>query len=58
MLKKKKITVDGNGKQWRPFISIKDVASVYRKIIERKKKSYVCNLVGFNMRIDDLAKKI
>ena len=56
--KEKKIIVDGAGNQWRPFISIKDVARIYRKVIEMKKKSYVCNLVGFNMQIKDIAKKI
>ncbi len=53
------ITVDGDGKQWRPFISLTDVSKIYEKIISRDElPSFVINLVAFNSTIRNLAFKI
>ena len=55
----KKITIDGDGKQWRPFISINDICGIYLYILKRKKiPSFICNLVAFNSTIKILADKI
>ena len=53
------ITVDGDGKQWRPFISLNDVSKIYVKIISKKTlPSFITNLVAFNSTIKNLAFKI
>ena len=53
------ITVDGDGKQWRPFISLNDVCKIYEKIISKNSlPSFVINLVAFNSTIKKLAFKI
>lgn len=53
------ITVDGDGKQWRPFISLTDVSKIYEKIILKENlPSFVINLVAFNSTIKNLAFKI
>lgn len=55
-LHKKKITVNGDGKQWRPFISLTDVAKVYKiLVIKEDYPSFITNLVAFNSTIKDLA---
>jgi nucleoside-diphosphate-sugar epimerase len=60
LLKKKNIVIDGDGKQYRPFLSLNDVARIYKFIIDKDEKlgSFICNLVSFNMQIKTLAKKI
>ena len=57
-LKIKIIEINGNGKQWRPLISVQDVCKVYSILILKKPKSFICNLVAFNSKIRDLAEKI
>ena len=53
------ITVDGDGKQWRPFISLNDVCKIYEKIISKNSlPSFVINLVAFNSTIKKLGIKI
>ena len=53
------ITVDGDGNQWRPFISLNDVSTIYVKIIAKKTlPSFITNLVAFNSTIKNLAFKI
>ena len=53
------ITVDGDGKQWRPFISLNDVSKIYVKIISKQTlPSFIINLVAFNSTIKNLALKI
>ena len=53
------ITVDGDGKQWRPFISLTDVSKIYVKIISKDNlPSFIINLVAFNSTIKKLALKI
>ena len=53
------ISVDGDGKQWRPFISINDVSKIYEKIIAKGSlPSFIINLVAFNSTIKKLAFKI
>ena len=55
----KKITVDGDGMQWRPFISVTDICRIYNYILKRKKfPSFICNLVSFNSTIKIIANKI
>jgi len=53
------ITVDGDGRQWRPFISLNDVCKIYEKIISKNSlPSFIVNLVAFNSTIKMLAFKI
>jgi nucleoside-diphosphate-sugar epimerase len=56
----KKLIIDGDGKQFRPFISIKDLINIHIHIIKHAEKlhSFICNLVSFNSNIIDLARKI
>ena len=56
--KNKKITVHGDGNQWRPFISLNDVAKVYKIIVNENYPSFIVNLVSFNATIKDIAFKI
>ena len=52
----KKIFIDGDGKQFRPFISLNDICKIYKILIEKNKlPSFVCNLVSFNSTIRDIA---
>ena len=53
--KEKKIYINGDGNQWRPFLSINDVCKIYSSIIESNKPSFICNLVSFNSKIRNLA---
>ena len=56
---KKKIFVNGDGNQWRPFISLTDVAKIYKSLIRNDNlPSFVTNLVSFNSTIRDLANKV
>lgn len=58
-IKKGKISVNGDGKQWRPFISLTDVAKIYKMLINNEHyPSFVTNLVAFNSTIRDLAFKV
>jgi len=53
------ITVDGDGKQLRPFISLSDVGKIYEKIILKDTlPSFIINLVAFNSTIRNLSFKI
>ncbi len=55
-LKRKKIIVNGDGKQWRPFISLTDVAKIYKILLSKNTyPSFITNLVAFNSTIKDLA---
>ena len=59
ILKKKEITIDGDGNQYRPFISVNDVCKIYDLLIERDKlPSFISNIVSFNSKIKDIAFKI
>ncbi len=59
LLKNKKINVDGNGDQFRPFISVTDVCKIYKKIINNEEiPSFITNIVAFNSDIRKLALKI
>ena len=59
LIKKKKIFIDGDGMQFRPFISVNDILKVYKKIISNKSfPSFICNLVSFNSTINLVAYKI
>jgi nucleoside-diphosphate-sugar epimerase len=58
-IKKGKITINGDGMQWRPFISLTDVAKIYDRVISQSKlPSFIINLVAFNSTIKDLAYKV
>ncbi|MBD1165119.1 SDR family oxidoreductase [Pelagibacterales bacterium SAG-MED13] len=58
-LEKRRISVNGDGKQWRPFISLTDVAKIYKLLIgDEKYPSFITNLVAFNSTIKDLALKV
>ena len=57
---KKSITING-GKQWRPFIHVKDVADAIIKIINSDKKlvnGQIMNLVGENVQISKIGQII
>lgn len=59
LIYKKKIIIDGDGKQYRPFISLNDICKVYDLIIRSSEKnSFICNLVSFNSTIRDIALSI
>jgi nucleoside-diphosphate-sugar epimerase len=59
ILKKKKIIIDGDGNQYRPFISVSDICKIYDLLIEREKlPSFISNIVSFNSKIKDIAYKI
>ena len=59
ILKKKEITIDGDGNQYRPFISVNDVCKIYDLIIKNDKlPSFISNIVSFNSKIKDIAFKI
>ena len=59
ILKKKEITIDGDGNQYRPFISVNDVCKIYDLLIEKDKlPSFISNIVSFNSKIKDIAFKI
>ena len=59
LLKNQKIIIDGDGKQWRPFISLTDICGIYNYILKKKNlPSFICNLVSFNSTIKNLAKNI
>ena len=56
---KKKISVNGDGNQWRPFISLTDVGKIYKTLIKNDNfPSFITNLVAFNSTIRDLAYKV
>ena len=56
IMKKKKIEVDGDGNQYRPFISVKDVCNIYDKLISNDKlPSFICNIGSFNSKIRKIA---
>ena len=56
LMKRNKIYIDGDGKQFRPFISVSDIIKVYEKIIKNNNQpSFICNLVSFNKTISDIA---
>lgn len=56
---KKRISVNGDGNQWRPFISLTDVGKIYQLLIKNDNfPSFVSNLVAFNSTIRDLAFKV
>ena len=59
LLKNKNLQIDGDGKQFRPFISLNDVCKIYDHIISNSKvPSFICNLVSFNSTIKNIAEKI
>lgn len=59
LINKKKISIDGDGLQYRPFICLRDICRIYEKIVKSKNfKSYICNLVHFNNTIYELTFKI
>ena len=54
LIKNKKIFIDGDGKQFRPFISVRDICRIYEIIIKKDNlPSFICNLVSFNSTIKD-----
>ena len=59
LIKNQKIFIDGDGKQFRPFISVRDICKIYKKIIKKNQlPSFICNLVSFNSTIKDIALQI
>ena len=60
LIHNKNIVIDGDGEQYRPFLSLNDVTNVYKFILNKDKKlgSFICNLVSFNLKIKTLAQKI
>ena len=59
IIKKKKIIIDGDGKQFRPFISVNDICKIYENLISKEKlPSFICNVVSFNSTIRTIALKV
>ena len=59
LLKNKDLIIDGDGKQFRPFISLTDICKIYDHLISKSKiPSFICNLVSFNSTIRNLALSI
>ena len=59
ILKKKKIIIDGDGNQYRPFISVNDVCKIYKILVSNDKlPSFICNIGSFNSKIRSIAFKI
>ena len=59
IMKKKEVIVDGDGNQFRPFISVKDVCKIYNILISKDNlPSFICNIVSFNSTIKSIAFKI
>ena len=59
LIKNKDLVVDGDGMQFRPFISLLDVCKIYNHLITTSNlPSFICNLVSFNSTIKKLAKSI
>ena len=59
IMKKKNIEIDGDGNQFRPFISVSDVCNIYEKLISNDKlPSFICNIGSFNSKIRNIAFKI
>ena len=59
IMKNKTITVDGDGNQYRPFISVEDVCKIYNVLIKKNNlPSFICNIVSFNSTIKSIAYKI
>ena len=55
---KKKIKVDGDGKQYRPFLSINDISKMYDFIINNNLRSFCMNAVSFSSTVESITKKI
>ncbi len=59
IMKNKKIVVHGDGEQWRPFISVRDICRIYEHVLKNQNiSSFICNLVAFNSTIKIIANKI
>lgn len=58
--KGRKIQVDGDGQQYRPFISINEICLIYHSIIRQNNSlsSFRANIVGFNSTIKNILLKI
>lgn len=49
-----RISINGDGKQHRPFISVEKVASVLRQVVEKEVPTGVYNVVDKNLQVLDL----
>lgn len=59
IMKRKKIEIDGDGNQYRPFISVNDVCNIYERLVSNDKlPSFICNIGAFNSKIRNIAFKI
>jgi nucleoside-diphosphate-sugar epimerase len=58
LLNNKEITINGDGRQSRPFLSVMDVSRIYDYIIKKNPSSFIVNVVAFNNNIRSLSKKI
>ena len=59
IINKKKLSIGGDGLQFRPFMSLNEVTKTYISLIENKKfPSFICNLVSFNSNVKNIAKNI
>ena len=58
LLNNKEITINGDGRQSRPFLSVMDVSRMYDYIIENNPGSFIVNVVAFSSNIRSLSKKI
>ncbi len=59
IMKKKEIIIDGDGNQFRPFISVNDVCNIYKILVSKDKlPSFICNIGAFNSKIKNIAHNI
>lgn len=58
LLKNRKITINGDGMQSRPFLSVNDISRIYDNIITKNPKSFIVNVLAFSINIKILSKKI
>ena len=58
-MKWKKIFIDCDCKQFRPFISVSDIIKIYKHLIKNNYlPSFICNLVSFNATVSTIAKSV
>lgn len=58
LLNNKEITVNGDGRQSRPFLSVMDVSRMYDYIIKNEPDSFIVNVAAFSSNIRSLSNKI
>ena len=52
------IKIDGDGKQYRPFLSINDISKMYEYIVNNNLNSFCINAVSFSLTVESITKKL